>query len=123
MVIGKGSYIAAATCVTEDVPQDSLAIGRARQVTKEGWAKTKRESLAKQVEHRVLSVIGIYRELNAGSQCVGDANGGENASHVSSFPAHPNVVSLTIEPTAAVIAEATLIWFFPSNARFPVAIS
>jgi bifunctional UDP-N-acetylglucosamine pyrophosphorylase/glucosamine-1-phosphate N-acetyltransferase len=61
MVIGKLSYIAAATCVTEDVPQDSLAIGRARQVTKEGWAKTKRESLAKQVEHRVLSVIAILR--------------------------------------------------------------
>lgn len=42
--IGKGAYIGAASCVTEDVPEDSLALGRARQVTKEGWAKAKREA-------------------------------------------------------------------------------
>ena len=48
--LGKGSYVAAATCVTDDVPQDSLAIGRARQVNKEGWAKAKRASLAKQAQ-------------------------------------------------------------------------
>jgi bifunctional UDP-N-acetylglucosamine pyrophosphorylase/glucosamine-1-phosphate N-acetyltransferase len=41
--IGKGAYIAAASCITEDVPDDALALGRARQTTKEGWAKTKRE--------------------------------------------------------------------------------
>ncbi len=41
--IGKGAYIAAATCVTEDVPSDSLALGRTRQIVKEGWAKEKRE--------------------------------------------------------------------------------
>jgi bifunctional UDP-N-acetylglucosamine pyrophosphorylase / glucosamine-1-phosphate N-acetyltransferase len=41
--IGKGAYVAAATTVTEDVPPDSLALGRARQIVKEGWAKTKRE--------------------------------------------------------------------------------
>jgi len=41
--IGKGAYIAAATTVTEDVPPDSLALGRARQFVKEGWAKEKRE--------------------------------------------------------------------------------
>jgi bifunctional UDP-N-acetylglucosamine pyrophosphorylase/glucosamine-1-phosphate N-acetyltransferase len=41
--IGKGAYIAAATTVTEDVPPDSLALGRARQVVKEGWAKEKRD--------------------------------------------------------------------------------
>ena len=40
--IGKGAYIGAASCITEDVPEDSLALGRARQVTKEGWAKAKR---------------------------------------------------------------------------------
>ncbi|HST12833.1 MAG TPA: bifunctional UDP-N-acetylglucosamine diphosphorylase/glucosamine-1-phosphate N-acetyltransferase GlmU [Terriglobales bacterium] len=43
--IGKGAYIGAASCITEDVPEDSLAIGRSRQITKEGWAKGKRESL------------------------------------------------------------------------------
>ena len=44
--IGKGSYIGAASCITEDVPEDSLALGRARQTTKEGWAKSKREAMA-----------------------------------------------------------------------------
>jgi bifunctional UDP-N-acetylglucosamine pyrophosphorylase / glucosamine-1-phosphate N-acetyltransferase len=43
--IGKGAYIGAASCITEDVPEDSLAIGRSRQITKEGWAKAKRETL------------------------------------------------------------------------------
>jgi bifunctional UDP-N-acetylglucosamine pyrophosphorylase/glucosamine-1-phosphate N-acetyltransferase len=41
--VGKGAYIAAASCITEDVPPDSLALGRAKQVVKEGWAKAKRE--------------------------------------------------------------------------------
>jgi len=40
--IGKGSYIAAASCITEDVPAESLALGRARQTVKEGWAREKR---------------------------------------------------------------------------------
>jgi bifunctional UDP-N-acetylglucosamine pyrophosphorylase / glucosamine-1-phosphate N-acetyltransferase len=40
--IGKGAYIAAASCITEDVPSDSLALGRARQTVKEGWAREKR---------------------------------------------------------------------------------
>ena len=44
--IGKGAYIAAASCITDDVPEDALALGRARQTTKEGWAKTKREAMA-----------------------------------------------------------------------------
>ncbi len=41
--IGKGAYIAAASCITEDVPADSLALGRARQTVKEGWAAAKRK--------------------------------------------------------------------------------
>ena len=40
--IGRGAYIAAASCITEDVPADSLALGRARQTVKEGWARGKR---------------------------------------------------------------------------------
>jgi bifunctional UDP-N-acetylglucosamine pyrophosphorylase/glucosamine-1-phosphate N-acetyltransferase len=40
--IGRGAYVAAASCVTEDVPADALALGRARQVNKEGWAAAKR---------------------------------------------------------------------------------
>ena len=41
--IGRGAYVGAASCVTDDVPADSLALGRARQIVKEGWAKKKRE--------------------------------------------------------------------------------
>ena len=44
--IGKGAYIAAASCITEDVAEDALALGRSRQTTKEGWAKSKRAALA-----------------------------------------------------------------------------
>src|SRR5258708_287886 len=46
ITLGKGSYVAAASCVTEDVPEDALAIGRGKQVNKEGWAKAKREARA-----------------------------------------------------------------------------
>ena len=41
--IGKGAYVGAASCITNNVPEDSLAIGRGRQVVKEGWARQKRE--------------------------------------------------------------------------------
>jgi bifunctional UDP-N-acetylglucosamine pyrophosphorylase/glucosamine-1-phosphate N-acetyltransferase len=40
--VGKGAYVGAASCLTEDVPADSLAIGRARQIVREGWAGQKR---------------------------------------------------------------------------------
>jgi len=39
--VGKGAYIGAASCITDDVPADSLALGRARQTVKEGWVKEK----------------------------------------------------------------------------------
>lgn len=41
--IGDGAYIGAASCITKDVPADALAVGRARQVTKEGWAAARRK--------------------------------------------------------------------------------
>jgi bifunctional UDP-N-acetylglucosamine pyrophosphorylase / glucosamine-1-phosphate N-acetyltransferase len=37
--IGARAYVAAGSTITEDVPADALALGRARQVVKEGWAK------------------------------------------------------------------------------------
>lgn len=37
--IEKGSYIAAGTTVTEDVPEDALCIGRSRQKVVKEWAK------------------------------------------------------------------------------------
>jgi bifunctional UDP-N-acetylglucosamine pyrophosphorylase/glucosamine-1-phosphate N-acetyltransferase len=42
IVIGEGSYIGAGSCITEDVPAESLALGRARQTTKEGWIRNRR---------------------------------------------------------------------------------
>jgi bifunctional UDP-N-acetylglucosamine pyrophosphorylase/glucosamine-1-phosphate N-acetyltransferase len=45
--LGKGAYIGAASCITDDVPEDSLAIGRGRQIVKEGWAKEKRAKQGK----------------------------------------------------------------------------
>jgi bifunctional UDP-N-acetylglucosamine pyrophosphorylase/glucosamine-1-phosphate N-acetyltransferase len=41
--IGKGAYVGAASCITADVPEDSLAIGRGRQVVKEGWVRQRRQ--------------------------------------------------------------------------------
>jgi bifunctional UDP-N-acetylglucosamine pyrophosphorylase/glucosamine-1-phosphate N-acetyltransferase len=37
--IGEGAYVGSGSVITGDVPADSLAIGRGRQVVKEGWAK------------------------------------------------------------------------------------
>ena len=41
--IGKSAYVGAGSCITDDVPDDSLAIGRGRQVVKEGWAREKKQ--------------------------------------------------------------------------------
>jgi bifunctional UDP-N-acetylglucosamine pyrophosphorylase/glucosamine-1-phosphate N-acetyltransferase len=46
VTLGKNAYIGAASCITEDVPADSLALGRSKQIVKEGWAKAKREARA-----------------------------------------------------------------------------
>ena len=45
--IGKGAYVAAGSTITENVPADALALGRSRQITKEGWARHRREERAK----------------------------------------------------------------------------
>ena len=37
--IGEGAYIAAGSVITDPVPPRALALGRARQVIKEGWKK------------------------------------------------------------------------------------
>jgi bifunctional UDP-N-acetylglucosamine pyrophosphorylase / glucosamine-1-phosphate N-acetyltransferase len=42
VTIGNGAYIAAGSCITEDVPADALTLGRSRQVTKPNWAANKR---------------------------------------------------------------------------------
>jgi bifunctional UDP-N-acetylglucosamine pyrophosphorylase / glucosamine-1-phosphate N-acetyltransferase len=45
--VGKGAYVAAGSSITEDVPAESLAISRGKQVNKPGWVarkKTKKTS-------------------------------------------------------------------------------
>jgi bifunctional UDP-N-acetylglucosamine pyrophosphorylase/glucosamine-1-phosphate N-acetyltransferase len=46
VTVGEGAYVAAGSTITEDVPKDALALGRARQVTKPGWAAKRRERQA-----------------------------------------------------------------------------
>jgi bifunctional UDP-N-acetylglucosamine pyrophosphorylase/glucosamine-1-phosphate N-acetyltransferase len=40
--IGAGSYVGAGSVITDPVPEEALALGRGRQVVKEGWVKQKR---------------------------------------------------------------------------------
>ncbi len=40
--VGDGAYVGAGSCITKDVPAGSLSVGRARQVTKKGWAEARR---------------------------------------------------------------------------------
>jgi bifunctional UDP-N-acetylglucosamine pyrophosphorylase / glucosamine-1-phosphate N-acetyltransferase len=46
VTLRRGSYVAASSCITEDVPEDSLAIARAKQTNKDGWARAKRDARA-----------------------------------------------------------------------------
>jgi bifunctional UDP-N-acetylglucosamine pyrophosphorylase/glucosamine-1-phosphate N-acetyltransferase len=43
VTIESGSYIAAGSCITENVPSESLALGRSRQVVKSGWVTRKKQ--------------------------------------------------------------------------------
>jgi bifunctional UDP-N-acetylglucosamine pyrophosphorylase/glucosamine-1-phosphate N-acetyltransferase len=42
VTVGDGSYTAAGSAITEDVPDGALGVGRARQRNIEGWAARKR---------------------------------------------------------------------------------
>ncbi len=42
VTVGDAAYVAAGSCITEDVPPDALALGRSRQVTKEGWVAARK---------------------------------------------------------------------------------
>ncbi len=44
LTLKRGSYIAAGSTLTEDAPEDSLAIARSRQVNKAGYGKSLRDS-------------------------------------------------------------------------------
>jgi bifunctional UDP-N-acetylglucosamine pyrophosphorylase/glucosamine-1-phosphate N-acetyltransferase len=40
--VGDGAYVGAGSCITHNVPAGALAVGRARQFIKEGWAAARR---------------------------------------------------------------------------------
>ncbi len=44
VTLADGAYVAAGSCITEDVPAEALALGRARQVNKPQWARKRRGS-------------------------------------------------------------------------------
>lgn len=46
VTIGAGAYVGTGAVITSDVPEDSLAIARSRQVVKEGWAREFRAARA-----------------------------------------------------------------------------
>jgi bifunctional UDP-N-acetylglucosamine pyrophosphorylase/glucosamine-1-phosphate N-acetyltransferase len=43
VAIHDGAYVGAGSCITKDVPAGALAVGRARQMTKEGWVEARRQ--------------------------------------------------------------------------------
>jgi bifunctional UDP-N-acetylglucosamine pyrophosphorylase/glucosamine-1-phosphate N-acetyltransferase len=45
VTIGDGAYVAAASPITEDVPEDALAIARSRQTNKPEWARRRRAAV------------------------------------------------------------------------------
>jgi len=53
VAIGDGAYVGSGSVITADVPPDALALGRGRQVVKEGWATRLRalKSIGKKKAH------------------------------------------------------------------------
>ena len=50
VTIGDGAYVASGSVITEDVPADALAFGRARQKTMPGKGKELRERLPRRLQ-------------------------------------------------------------------------
>ncbi len=46
VTVGRGALVAAGSTVTENVPEDALAIGRAAQINRPGWAARRRALMA-----------------------------------------------------------------------------
>lgn len=57
VVIEKGAYTAAGSTITDLVPEDALALGRARQVNKEGYAKKLRNKKTQEIHDSFLGAV------------------------------------------------------------------
>ena len=65
VTVGANAYVATGTTVTRDVPADALAIGRARQENKEGYAAKLRERLKAATQPR----SSLARQSATGRAC------------------------------------------------------
>jgi len=52
LTIGAGAYLATGGVITDDVPKDALALGRAKQTNKQGWARRYRAAQKKRLQKR-----------------------------------------------------------------------
>jgi bifunctional UDP-N-acetylglucosamine pyrophosphorylase/glucosamine-1-phosphate N-acetyltransferase len=64
--IGDGAYVAAGSTLTDPVPPGALALGRAKQVTKEGWVA--RRQAEKQMKGAASAPPPTPRARPAGSR-------------------------------------------------------
>jgi bifunctional UDP-N-acetylglucosamine pyrophosphorylase/glucosamine-1-phosphate N-acetyltransferase len=75
ITIGDGAYVAAGSTLTEDVPAGALALGRARQTTKEGWVEARKQ--AKQAKQA--ATPSAKQAAVPGAPGGGQANGSASA--------------------------------------------
>ena len=68
--VGQGAFVGSGSVITDDVPDDALALGRGRQVVKEGWAVT------------------VPRRDRRPSKRLGNLDGRKVSSRASSFVRH-----------------------------------
>lgn len=67
VTIEKDAYTAAGSVISENVPAQALAISRARQVNKEGYAHQLRDSKG-EADPTMLSYIGVIKDKNSHTQ-------------------------------------------------------